>query len=84
MATCGKPTQACIQKSIKVSLIAVKQAWISKSIKVSLIAVNNIIVVTYYSKCHRLSLSLIAVNEKHTLPDVERHVLPDFFTYYSK
>ena len=48
--------------SIKVSLIAVKQAWISKSIKVSLIAVNNIIVVTYSSKCHRLSLSLIAVN----------------------
>jgi hypothetical protein len=29
---------------------------------VSLIAVNNIIVVTYCSKCHRLSLSLIAVN----------------------
>ena len=28
----------------------------------SLIAVNNIIVVTYYSKCQRLSLSLIAVN----------------------
>jgi hypothetical protein len=34
-----------------------------KSIKVSLIAVNNIIVVTYCSKCNRLSLSLIAVNE---------------------
>jgi hypothetical protein len=30
---------------------------------VSLITVNNIIVVTYCSKCHRLSLSLIAVNE---------------------
>jgi hypothetical protein len=29
---------------------------------VSLIVVNNIIVVTYWSKCHRLSLSLIAVN----------------------
>ena len=29
----------------------------------SLIAVNNIIVVTYWSKFHRLSLSLIAVNE---------------------
>ena len=29
----------------------------------SLIAVNNIIVVTYCSKFHRLSLSLIAVNE---------------------
>ncbi len=28
----------------------------------SLITVNNIIVVTYCSKCHRLSLSLIAVN----------------------
>jgi hypothetical protein len=31
--------------------------------KVSLIAVNNIIVVTYCSKCNRLSLSLIPVNE---------------------
>ena len=29
----------------------------------SLITVNNIIVVTYCSKCHRLSLSLITVNE---------------------
>ena len=28
----------------------------------SLITVNNIMVVTYYSKCHQLSLSLIAVN----------------------
>ena len=35
---------------------------LQESIKVSLIAVNNIIVVTYFSKCHRLSLSLIAVN----------------------
>jgi len=34
-----------------------------KSIEVSLITVNNIIVVTYCSKCHRLSLSLIAANE---------------------
>jgi hypothetical protein len=34
-----------------------------QSIILSLIAVNNIIVVTYYSKWHRLSLSLIAVNE---------------------
>ena len=34
----------------------------NQSIKVSLIAVNHIIVVTYYSKCHQLSLSLIAVN----------------------
>ena len=34
-------------------------------IEVSLITVtgNNIIFVTYYSKFHRLSLSLIAVNE---------------------
>jgi hypothetical protein len=31
-------------------------------IKVSLNTVNNIIVVTYWSKCHRLSLSLISVN----------------------
>jgi hypothetical protein len=29
---------------------------------VSLISVKNIIVVTYYSKCHGLSLSLIPVN----------------------
>jgi hypothetical protein len=34
-----------------------------QSIKVSLIAVKNIIVVTYCSKRHRISLSLIAVNE---------------------
>ena len=45
------------------SLIAVKQSWIQKSIKVSLIPVKNIIVVTYCSKSHQLSLSLIAVNE---------------------
>jgi hypothetical protein len=45
-----------------VPLIAVKQAWIQKSIKVSLIAVHNIIVVTYCSKWHRLSVSLLAVN----------------------
>jgi hypothetical protein len=30
---------------------------------VSLMTVNNIIVVTFCSKCHRLSLQLIAVNE---------------------
>ena len=43
---------------------------IQESMKVSLIAVNNIMRpksvtynVTYCSKCHRLSLSLIAVNE---------------------
>ncbi len=30
---------------------------------VRLFVVNNIIVVTYCSKCHRLSLSLIAINE---------------------
>ena len=36
-----------------------RHAFKDKSIKVSLTAVNNIIVVTYYSKCHRLSLSLI-------------------------
>jgi hypothetical protein len=59
----GKPTQAWISKWIKVSLIAVKQAWIEKSIKVSLIALNNFIVVTYCSKCHRVSLSLITVNQ---------------------
>jgi hypothetical protein len=48
---------------IKLSLIAVKQTWIWKSIKVSLIKVNNIIVVTYYRKWYRLSLSLIVVKE---------------------
>ena len=34
-----------------------------KTYEVSLIEVNNIIVVTYCSECHRLSLSLLAVNE---------------------
>ncbi len=58
------PTQAWIQTSIKVSLIAVKQAWIQKQIKVSLITVHNIIVVTYCNKWHRLSLSLIAYCSK--------------------
>ena len=46
LAACGKTTKAWIQKSISVSLIAVKQPWISKSITVSLIVVNNIMVVT--------------------------------------
>ena len=59
---CGQRTPTWIKKSIKVLLIAVKQTWIQKSITVSLIAVNKIIVVTYCSKCHRLSLLLIAVN----------------------
>jgi hypothetical protein len=43
-------------------LFNLKQASIQKSIKVSLNAVNNIIVVTYFSEWHRLSLSLVAAH----------------------
>jgi hypothetical protein len=42
---------------------------------VSLIAVNNIIVVAYQcSKCHQLSLSLIAVNETPLMGEPYSHL----------
>ncbi len=58
----GSLLRNALGNRLKCHLLQPTQACIYKSFKVSLIAVNNIIVVTYYSKCHRLSLSLIAVN----------------------
>ena len=61
---------------------------IQESMKVSLIAVNNIMRpksvtynVTYCSKCHRLSLSLIAVNE---ITLIGRPIAQDFGCHVSQ